>query len=368
MGSLAILADDLTGALDSAAPFAAHDDPVRVSWRADVLRDASRSALDTESRNVAARAATARVRASLGRLCDADMGFKKVDSLFRGNTLAELATCASSSSFRSLVIAPAFPEQGRITRGGTQIAAGPNGAAVRIDLVDGLARHDVPVQVFGRGRPLPEEGVLLCDAETGADLADIAVTARGLRRPLLWCGSAGLARALGGPLPMRIEDGAEPRLLVVGSTHPVSRLQAARTAECLGRSAATVRDGDGAAAAVAMIARTLGAGRSAALHFALPPSAPSDVEAVMSAAFRHLARVPPPAVLIVVGGDTLFRVCRAIHAECLLASGEWAPGVPMARIEGGDWHGVQLISKSGAFGDAETLVGLLGLRTETTCR
>ena len=46
-----------------------------------------------------------------------DIAFKKVDSLMRGNTLSELHAV---TGFDHCVLAPAFPGQGRITRGGRQ--------------------------------------------------------------------------------------------------------------------------------------------------------------------------------------------------------------------------------------------------------
>ena len=64
-------------------------------------------------------------------------------------------------------------------------------------------------------------------------------------------------------------------------------------------------------------------------------------------------------MLVVAGGDTLYRLCRATGAESLAAIGEWSPGVPVARIVGGAWPGAALISKSGAYGDPDLLVRIL---------
>ena len=129
MGRVAILADDLTGALDTAAPFAAKDDAVTVAWRKAAIAGRGAFAFDTETRRGSAEDATAAVLSCLPRLKDAGIGFKKLDSLMRGNTIEELAACAGSRDFASVVIAPAFPEQGRITRGGRQIAPARGEAA-----------------------------------------------------------------------------------------------------------------------------------------------------------------------------------------------------------------------------------------------
>jgi uncharacterized protein YgbK (DUF1537 family) len=216
MRSVAILADDLTGAVDTAAPFATEDASIRIAWRAEDDDDAAPMAFDTESRQVNAQTAEGRVRTALPWLRDA--GTSKLDSLLRGNTLAELAVCATLGDFPRVVVAPAFAEQGRITRRGAQIVPEVAGAPpLAVDLAEALAGRGVPVRIVPRGEELPRRGVAICDAES------------------------------------------------------------------------------------------------------------------------------------------------------LVATGEWAPGNPVARIVGGRWDGVRLVTKSGAFGDPDVLVRLLETATETPC-
>ena len=313
MGRLAILADDLTGALDTAAPFAAKDDAVTVAWRKAALAGRGAYAFDTETRQATAEDAMAAVLSCLPRLRDAGIAFKKLDSLMRGNSIEELAACAGSRDFASVVIAPAFPEQGRITRGGRQIApargeAGP----VDVDLAGALARRHIPVRVFGRGEAPPESGVAVCDAETAEDLAHLADAAPGLKPPVLWCGTAGLARALGSPVTVPARDLEGRRLIVVGTRHPVSVAQAARLREHMGRDAVVIGRATEVAAKVRDADAILAAGRSVALIFALPPLDPPAAEAAIAAALTDLAKIDPPEVLVVTGGDTLYRLCQAI--------------------------------------------------------
>jgi uncharacterized protein YgbK (DUF1537 family) len=367
---LAILADDLTGALDTAAPFATASEPVHVSWHEDALAAQPRIAFDTESRDLAAADAAACIAAALGRLGDGAISFKKLDSLIRGNTLIETTACIARGAYRSVVIAPAFPEQDRITRCGTQIAPGRDGLPTPVaDLASGLRGGGVALALVERGGRLPDRGVSLCDAETPDDLAAIARQGAGLEGPVLWCGSAGLARALGrggrSGQPLRLPDG--PRLFVVGSPHPVARAQAARLRLMLESATAAVTGELCPTAAIAPAARALSAGRSAALVFAMPPVAAAEAEAVMATTFAALARLPPPAVAVVVGGDTLYRLCRALAATSLIALGEWGPGIPMARIAGGAWDGTSIVTKSGAFAGSDVLVRLLESPLEEEC-
>lgn len=60
--------------------------------------------------------------------------------------------------------------------------------------------------------------------------------------------------------------------------------------------------------------------------------------------------IEPPATLISSGGETLKAQCLAIGAHMLRVTGRVDPGVPRSVIEDGAWRGVEVISKSGAFG------------------
>jgi uncharacterized protein YgbK (DUF1537 family) len=65
-------------------------------------------------------------------------------------------------------------------------------------------------------------------------------------------------------------------------------------------------------------------------------------------------RLPRPGTLIAAGGETLRALCRGLGARSLEATGLVAPGVPRSAMRGGAWDGVEVVSKSGAFG-ADTL-------------
>ena len=179
-----ILADDLTGALDSAAAFARSDDPLQVLWQTGAgLPEAG--AIDTATREGDERAAAARHRELAPWLLAGTPAFKKIDSLLRGHAAAEIAALAEASPGRRIVIAPAFPFQGRVTRGGRQWRLDPL-EPVGPDLAAALSARD----------PSREWRSAIHDAETDADLD--AIVARELARgePILWVGTGGLAAAL----------------------------------------------------------------------------------------------------------------------------------------------------------------------------
>ena len=115
----AIVADDLTGAMDAGAQLlAAGPVTVEVSPGAAAAPSAAGAAalvLNTQSRGGGAAAAAGRVRAACARLRQAGrtVWFKKLDSTLRGNVGAELAAIHAALAPGTIVCAPALPAQGR---------------------------------------------------------------------------------------------------------------------------------------------------------------------------------------------------------------------------------------------------------------
>ena len=72
-----------------------------------------------------------------------------------------------------------------------------------------------------------------------------------------------------------------------------------------------------------------------------------------------IAALEPPGTLIVAGGETLKAACVALGAHALRVTGRIVPGLPRSNLQGGRWAGVDVISKSGAFGPSELWRDLL---------
>src|SRR5215472_18043291 len=177
MTAIGLIADDLTGACDSALPFLAMG-PVRVGiWPHMPEGELACKAVSTESRAESATVAYDRSRAAGAGLC-CDLLYRKLDSLLRGNALADLAGVLAATGAICCIVAPALPGEGRTTVGGVQ--RWPGGEA---DLRVLLA-------------PLVVDGyVELRDAVTEADLDRVAEDALAHGDRVL-AGSAGLAAAL----------------------------------------------------------------------------------------------------------------------------------------------------------------------------
>ncbi len=342
MTAFRLLADDLTGALDSAARFVPRFGPIEASWRRP--SDAAAAAYDSETREVADPAPGMARWAPF--LAGAELTFKKLDSLLRGHVAAEIVACLRAGRFAHAVIAPAFPFQGRITSGGRQYA---HGADVGVDLALEFARHGVMLSQCRPGDP-PSPGVSLWDAVDEADLDLVVAAGRMLPGPVLWCGTGGLAGALAGHLTPRRPRLPGPIIALIGSDHPASRAQFEASP-----GTATLLGPGGARAIGPSLAH-----RDAVLRAHVPPGTTREAAAALiGETFLAFAfAIPTPGTLVVTGGETLRRLCDALRASHLTVMGELMPGVPVSSLEGGAWDGVTVVSKSGAFGRPDFLARL----------
>jgi D-threonate/D-erythronate kinase len=335
MRDVRIMADDLTGALDAAARVVHAVGPLPVRWRTTGARGAL--AFDTGSREAGRTSAIDAVRAAMPLMAGAAIAYKKVDSQWRGNTAAEIAAAFAAGAYSHAVIAPAFPAQGRFTRKGRLWLRGADGTdtLVATDLVAGLAAEGLSVALCAPGDAVPP-GLSLWDADSDDDLAHIAAAGRQLPAPPLWCGSAGLVAALLGHGTSPRPTFREPLIGVFGSDSPAVRRQLA----ALGDRVRRLPSGDHI---------------PAAFYDLTPQNAVARAEAaqmIAAAIGRLCAHAAVPATAIVAGGETLRALCDTTGADHLVVDGEFEIGVPMSIVQGGRWHGVRIVSKSGAFGDS----------------
>jgi len=381
MPSLKLLADDLTGALDTAAEFVGLFGPLDVLWSAaSIPPDQDRFSIDSGTRERTPGEAFDIVRQLAPLLAGADVAYKKIDSLSRGPWVAELDACLRSGLWDACLVAPAFPHQGRRTRAGLQYALDHDGcwSAVGQNIIAQLRERGLearlerfpakwtPVRVkktrqnkkleprsdsIGTEKALGDPsaglapGITVFDAESDDDLDRIVQIGRRYMGRLLWCGSGGLASALARGTDVSASTILKrPVLGVFGSDHPSTSAQLAACDGIMVRTADIRRDLD-------RIRQRLDDG--IALVKLETPDAVSRAEAAQhfAAEIMHLGpSLDPPGTLLIAGGETLKALSVAVGANALQVSGRLEPGVPRSVIKGGPWAGIDVISKSGAFG------------------
>ncbi|MBE9605387.1 Hrp-dependent type III effector protein [Acetobacteraceae bacterium H6797] len=348
MTALRLIADDLTGALDAAAQFVGLGGAIHCLWgeaalAADPKTLPLRATLDASTREGSAETAAERAAAMAPAL--SGLAFRKLDSLLRGHEAVEIAATFKAGSLPHAIIAPAFPAQGRATRGGRQFfLRDGEWHDTGVDLAARLGALGIPVTLAKPGDKAPD-GVSLWDAETEADLAAIVEAGRSLPGAVLWCGTAGLAGALAGSPPPK-PDLPGPVLGLFGTDHPVT------TAQLAAAGPALLRLPEHAADKPARITAHLERHGAAMVVADLPPGLPraeaaARIEACLAAAIEGL---PRPGTLVVAGGETLRGLADYLGAASLAVDGQLLPGVPTSRLVGGRWDGVRVVSKSGAFG------------------
>lgn len=350
---IVIVADDLTGACDSGAAFVLSGRCARVILS---LASAEHRSSDppvpgvvsftTETRSLTAAQAGAAVAETIKALTETfrpAILFKKIDSAGRGHLGIEIIAALQASGAAMALVAPAFPSLHRTVRSGILHVSDCSGQAssiplreqfpgVQSDLIDVLSNGPESDLLASIQQAL-KRGVrfLLCDAETQEDLEQLASAARQVLEPVLWAGSAGLARALAAiipaapsPTPISKERRSGRTLLYTGTPHPVTLLQLSHLKQrSRSRKHATVR-------------------------VDYNESAKEQVESAFAS--------EPAAALILNGGDTAAFVLQTLGASSILLAGELAAGIPWGFIEGGVADGCLVVTKSGGFGEQDTLV------------
>ncbi|GHC36059.1 four-carbon acid sugar kinase family protein [Aidingimonas halophila] len=376
MADIVIIADDLTGALDAAAPFAARGAVTRVVTSLPGLATLGESpppevvAITTESRHLSASAAAERVSEAIhaAQALAPELWIKKVDSTLRGQVIAE-CLAARRCLDRALLVAPAVPAQGRTThRGRVFVHDEPlETTAYATDACSPAQGGDL-VALFGRGGVSmscrADPGVPTAETDCIVDAADAgsldAVAATLLAATDCWLavGAAGLTGAVaqrryGEPIerpPLPVNG----LVLAIGSRSPQAQQQIHRCrTSCPELPVVSALESDA----------TLPRG-----NVLLIPGQSSESWSAHGVAAR-MAEVlitsdsgdsSPGRAWCLSGGDTAMAVMVRYGASRIDVVGEWAPGMVCGYLDGAR----PIVTKAGGFGDDEALVALYRYTTK----
>jgi 4-hydroxythreonine-4-phosphate dehydrogenase len=382
--TLAIVADDLTGAADAGAGFRRAGLATIVTWdpveaaladRVDVV------SIDADTRDAEASRAGSITRGVVAALRASSVGtlYKKIDSTLRGHVGVELHACLGDWHHGAVaIVAPAFPAAGRTTVDGWQRSSGVRVQPHSIDAT--LESHGVPTGHLNlrdvRSEALADAmkaaydrglRAVVCDAETDDDLRAIVLAGRRLTRPVIWTGTAGLAAAMADglvarPMPeaaLKVPVAAGPVLVVVGSTSDVARAQAAHVAASgtrrVGFPADVLADanGDAAAALAGEVVYHLRAHQDVLVTIDGDNAGANDNRLMTRLGEVLRSSAESVGALVITGGASAAAVLRPWQTAGLRLLGELEPGVPLS-ITIGPWT-LPVVTKAGAFGTVETL-------------
>ena len=399
MAKMLIIADDLTGAADCGAVCAGcgletlvllsklDKAPLDVA----TLQEVAVLAIDANTRCLGPGQAAETV-AELIRYCDAlspdgdqSLLFKKLDSTLRGNVAAELAAAlrvrrdqASQSERVVVVFAPAFPAHSRTTVQGRQMVHGAPLEETEIWLGESQRGRSNIVEILGKAGltsgivdllhvRAPEHGlesamsecanqfdVVVCDAETDADLQAIASASMVLSHKAVWAGSAGLARyippaagfarTVGSAPQVRFAPAriSGPALFVVGSLAAPSREQASALAAAPDITMVIVpcpallsEQSSEWRACKALTSISLERGDDVLVQLDSDDLSTRDQGRLLT---RSLARMLEPCAhhvgaLVATGGETARAILDAWGIDRLRLLGEVEPGLPYSVAE-----------------------------------
>ncbi|HEX3445346.1 MAG TPA: four-carbon acid sugar kinase family protein [Chthoniobacterales bacterium] len=383
-----ILADDLSGAADSAvsALHAGLDAEVFLAPDGAHESDTAVVAIDLNTREMDGEQACALTLKSLEKIRPrADLFlYRKIDSTLRGNVAVELAATRAAAGKRFIVFAPAFPANQRTTMGGkilidrapleqTQFwdakISKPDFATQMADA--GLIMESLPLETVRRGKQeihrtisdLVGEGctTILCDAERDEDLLQIAQAGFEFGPQCLFAGSGGLAKQLFKlfpaselkiPVPRKL---SELILVAVGSFTANSQTQFSNLRGVTGLRCFLLGPEELETEAILgqELKRLLDSGQDLAVGVNASGTFPNAAKPS-----ELLARLLAPLVnrvgaLVVTGGETCRALLERLGVQKLQLLDELEPGVPLGFVS--DPGPLLVVVKAGGFGDPNTL-------------
>ncbi|MEZ4656837.1 MAG: four-carbon acid sugar kinase family protein [Caldilineaceae bacterium] len=395
-----IVADDLTGAADTAArcfgaglPALVYPAPPQQALAAGA------SAFTSDSRHLPVVQAAQTVSAlidSIDAPSDA-IWYKKIDSTLRGNLGSELDAMLQALANKEgaagepacAVICPAFPDQGRGLLNGQLVmrTGGAQGIHLPTRLLEQSTRPQATIALTDVQQGAThlaqciEDSVrggaqfLTVDALTNTDLDTIVAAARHAAPRALFCGSAGLAGALTAHLlrqhsqtlsPGRIRKqlpAQRATLVVAGSGNPVAQRQIQQMRGMPNLHAIECQPQRTWALSPDLILSN----PTILLHLP-PPDASALLDgpearthaAMLGEQAATLWQMLWPRRAILTGGDTAMAVLSRVGIGQLTTVQELMPGIALARGEDRWGRTVEVILKPGGFGDDQTLVQLVG--------
>lgn len=381
-----MIADDLTGALDTGVAFASVGISTCVGPGDYFLNNPEADACTVqvsvvESRHMPKEQAYQMVYELVRKAQDCSFSwiYKKTDSALRGNIGAELAALRSASEEKRLYFVPAYPRMGRITQNGIHYINGETPVSesvfgtdpfnpVRYSAVQDVIRETAAVNTVCADISMEEypEGISIFDAATDEEMYRIArhLTKRPDAR--LYAGCAGFANVLREVLELPKETGGfggcpgGNLTVFCGSINPISLAQCRKAVQNGAPHFRLMRDGayvpeatliEGIADSSTHAPVTVFDTGSAEVELG------GDGELIaqkVSHVIRGVLDSRPDTILFVIGGDTLIAFIKNLEIDLIFPLGELFPGVVLSRYRyKGEWR--FLLSKSGGFGEEDLL-------------
>jgi D-threonate/D-erythronate kinase len=395
----AIIADDLTGSLDTGLQF--HKKGLttyvplnwnRPSFKGDAL------VLNTNSRNIPGEEAYLRIYEACRKIKTKGL-YKKIDSTMRGNVGKEALAILDARKIAKAIVVPTVPVMGRTVENGilrvhgvpllrTPYAQDPFHPIFTSHLRDLLARETgQPVGYIGlnsvRKGPSFLAGkidshparLLVLDAVVQTDLRMIAAACEFLPGKVLPCGSVSLADELNIPVTHQKKGVRKkskgPVLIISASRNPRTREQIVIAQDSF---SFPLMEPD----LDALTHPRLGNQEIQRLVARIPSLLAKSGGIILTTTFQEhrsgQEEVIPKALgkvaalvlrqrrlggLVLTGGDLAMGIYGRLAAKALRIEDEVSPGIPCSTLADGPFANLRLVTKAGGFGEKDAMVKIV---------
>lgn len=394
-----IIADDLTGAMDTGVGFARMGLDTIIIFGNRPAPEATVVIISTDSRVDDPETAYRKVKGKARKLAGRYV-YKKIDSTLRGNIGQELKAVMDALGVKKAVISPAFPTNKRTVVDGkllvgnvpvdrTSFARDPVSPVTESHIPTllykqaGLQAGSISLDDVKRGASYisqqivnSEHRVIVADAVEQVHLRYIAEALVMGGSSWLPCGSAGLAMEIPSAFGYKIRDvkpvepiiSRKPVLAVIGSRHEATVRQVKMAETCLHLPLTSVEPSQltprkGKQARINQLTSEVGNHIDSGKSVIITSTLSQHVPALKELTLRVLAAIAIRAMrrwdvggLILTGGDVAKETCEALEATGVRILKELEPGVVVGEVIGGIKEGLRIATKAGGFGSDEAIV------------
>ncbi|NLB89388.1 MAG: four-carbon acid sugar kinase family protein [Syntrophomonadaceae bacterium] len=411
MTSIIIIADDLTGANDSAVQLEKNGFSTIVKVWPDGVQDINIYdkfdvlSINTDTRSLDTKKVYERIYSITKELKNHNQIciYKKIDSILRGNPDSELDAVMDATGYKLALVAPSFPANNRTLVEG--ILSTANLCINAFDLfAQGMKRpvENIPLHLVREGTNILAKiitqkqsngtEVFVVDACTDEDLKIIKNAADIIVQPKILCGSAGLAMHLkNNPtgktpqnriLPLKKDRVGGLILLAIGSCSvetsrqlnkvsdyynlPIIKLETELIRKgherqiietCVKKAAREVEKGNNI---ILLSVDTLFKNNSWLEKDILMNTEDSlRIVDTIGKTVKKLNDMYKLYAIISAGGDTSLQICKALESSYIKLLDEIKPGIPLGTMLGGKGDSLLMVTKSGGFGDDDVLIQVI---------
>ncbi|HLS53683.1 MAG TPA: four-carbon acid sugar kinase family protein [Tissierellaceae bacterium] len=402
---LLVIADDLTGALDTGVKLAKEKISTLIvlnfkEIEKQDLKDYEVIVIDTNSRHMEAKKAGQKIEDILRHFKDLEVDieyiYKKTDSALRGNIGSELSALLRASDSKELHFIPALPEFNRVTIDGIHYIDGKKledsvfakdpFEPVEYSSVKDIIKSQSNIETITTNTYINEsknERIIIYDAKVEQDILDIAKSLFKKGRLKTLAGCAGFINVL----PELIEFNKTSRvknqvlgnfLAVCGSINPVTQRQVEYALDngfkgilLKVKDLETRKDywsTSTGKAIIEEITKSLHSQEKVIVYldtlFGNKKNLNMDGRFKIAEALGQLVQIIVTNNIaknvLITGGDTLRGLCNVANIKRLIPHHELMEGIVKAKVEINNTK-FNLISKSGGFGDEKTISEIAGI-------